>query len=68
MDPIREAFSLIVGQPVEDIERSLEQGFPDHPPIHPCPVLPVIELHRRVEDGCSAFRDAGRRSGRRAGG
>jgi len=67
MDAAGERLFLIVRQPVEDTEGGMEQDFRQQPVVHPCPVLPVKQLHRRFQDGGSAILGTGRRPGRRAG-
>ena len=32
---------IVIREPVEDIQRSFKQGFPDQAPVHPFTVLPV---------------------------
>jgi hypothetical protein len=66
MDATGEGLFLIVRQPVEDIERGMEQDFRHHAPVNPFPVLLVKQLHRRLENGGSAVLGAGWRTGRRA--
>ena len=62
-------FQGIVGrEPVEDIEGSFEQGFPDQAPVHPFPVLPVEQLHSRFQDALRPFRRIGGRLWRRGSG
>ena len=66
MDAQGEGLFLILWQPVERFKGGMEQDFRQQPLVYPCPVLPVEQLHRRFQDGGSAFLRTGRRAGRRA--